>query len=165
MDWTTADFESAESIQEIPVNVRSMCGFPYFQSFIIEPAAGTVIEDDKIDVRGVAISGGGRGIVRVDISPDGGHTWQTAELIPTGQPYNKYRRICELNLTSRVWAWTHFRCVVPVSEEMRGQHIEICSKAVNSAFDVQPDTATHLWNIRGVLNNAWHRVGIDVANE
>jgi sulfite oxidase len=49
-----------------------------------------LIGDDAIDVRGVAISGGGKGIVRVDVSPDGGRTWQTAELIPNGQDYNKY---------------------------------------------------------------------------
>jgi sulfite oxidase len=48
---------------------------------------------------------------------------------------------------------------------MRGQRIQICSKAVNSSYDVQPDTADSLWNIRGVLNNAWHRVSVDVANE
>jgi sulfite oxidase len=48
---------------------------------------------------------------------------------------------------------------------MKGQQIQICSKAVNSSYDVQPDTAAPLWNIRGVLNNAWHRVTVRISNE
>lgn len=62
-----------------------------FKSAIVEPSPGEVIDDHEITVQGFAVSGGGRGIVRVDISPDGGKTWKQAELIPNGQPFNRYQ--------------------------------------------------------------------------
>ena len=40
-------------------------------------------------VRGYAFSGGGHAIVRVDVSADGGKTWQTAELIKEGGKRNR----------------------------------------------------------------------------
>jgi len=128
------------SIQEIPVN-----------SAIIDPIPGEVITADEIEVKGYALSGGGRAIIRVDISPDNGKTWKQAELTPSGQPYN------------RAWAWTLFECTIPVTPEMKGKDIHLCSKAVNSSYDVQPDSLNSLWNIRGVLNNAWHRVRVKVS--
>eukprot|EP00971_Amphidinium_carterae_P248029 4924786-Amphidinium_carterae.2 len=42
--------------------------------------AGALSELDDITVRGLAWSGGGRGIVRVDVTADDGNTWHTAEL-------------------------------------------------------------------------------------
>ena len=66
------------------------------QSTIVSPTPGTVVtasvpdkegqegqikeSDDVISVSGWAWSGGGRGIVRVDVSTDGGSNWQTANL-------------------------------------------------------------------------------------
>lgn len=44
---------------------------------------------------GVAWSGGGRGIVRVDVSGDGGKSWQVAELT---EGVNQSR--------GRAWMWT-----------------------------------------------------------
>ena len=62
-DWDTVDFTSMPSIQDLPV-----------QSAICEPANGAVLEEgtEEFTVKGYAWSGGGRGIVRVDVSPDGG---------------------------------------------------------------------------------------------
>ena len=45
-------------------------------------------------VKGVAWSGGGRVVIRVDVSSDGGKTWQVAELIKD-----------EEQPLGRVWAW------------------------------------------------------------
>ena len=42
-------------------------------------------------VRGYAYSGGGRNIIRVDVSPDGGKTWHVATLDSPGQlPYRAW---------------------------------------------------------------------------
>ena len=50
--------------------------------------------DDSVSVSGVAWSGGGREVVRVDVSSDGGRTWTTAELSNNeDQPLG------------RAWAW------------------------------------------------------------
>jgi sulfite oxidase len=39
-----------------------------------------IVDDGEIEVSGYAWSGGGRGIIRVEISADGGKTWQSAQL-------------------------------------------------------------------------------------
>ncbi len=65
-------------------------------SLITSPQGGVTLvrSDEAVSVRGVAWSGGGREVVRVDVSSDGGHTWTTAELSNTkDQPLG------------RAWAW------------------------------------------------------------
>ncbi len=41
-----------------------------------------------------------------------------------------------------------------------GSHppLELVCKAVDSSYNSQPDTVPPIWNLRGVVNNAWHRV-------
>ena len=36
---------------------------------------------------------------------------------------------------------------------------------VDIAANVQPENVESIWNLRGVLNNSWHRVHVDVAPE
>ena len=64
INWENVDFKSAPPIQDLPV-----------QSAICEPAMDAVLEEGtpEITVKGYAWSGGGRGIVRVDVSSDGGN--------------------------------------------------------------------------------------------
>lgn len=80
VDWDNVDWGSAPAIQETNV-----------QSAIVEPKPGSILEGplDEVEVRGFAYSGGGRGIMRVDVSPDGGKTWTTASLHPVDS--NLYR--------------------------------------------------------------------------
>jgi len=54
-------------IQEMPVI-----------SAISTPGEGSIVyqEDGHIDVQGYAWSGGGRDIIRVEVSPNGGKTWK-----------------------------------------------------------------------------------------
>ena len=66
------------------------------QSAITSPAAGTSVdlEDEEVDVKGFAWSGGGSKVVRVDVSADGGKTWHTADLREgRGQESRKVRRV------------------------------------------------------------------------
>ena len=63
--------DAAVSVTETPV-----------QSAICEPSTGASIsaDNEEITIKGYAYSGGGRGIVRVDLSLDGGKTWFNPEL-------------------------------------------------------------------------------------
>ena len=64
------------------------------QSAITSPQRAAVVEGELVEVQGYAWSGGGRGIVGVDVSADGGVTWHHATLTEGGtQPFN------------RAWAW------------------------------------------------------------
>ncbi|KFD63061.1 hypothetical protein M514_07992 [Trichuris suis] len=68
---TTFDFSALQSIQELPVtsaicSPSNGCTFP----------AGT----KEVKVQGYAWSGGGRHVVRVEVSTDNGKTWQSAAI-------------------------------------------------------------------------------------
>ena len=139
-----ADFQSVAAIQETPV-----------QSAITEPQEGSAVaEDDEIvTIKGYAFSGGGRGITRVDVSLDGGESWQVADLQnDLEQGYGKQ------------WAWTLWSIDVPIPEEHTG-HLDICCKAVDSANNTQPEKIEQIWNFRGLLNNSWHHIQVTVEEQ
>ncbi|KAM6928142.1 sulfite oxidase, mitochondrial [Xenentodon cancila] len=149
-DWDTVDFKSAPAIQELPV-----------QSAITTPADGAVIDrsDKTLTVKGYAWSGGGREVVRVDVSLDGGKTWQVAQLksSETGQAAEPSPA------PGRAWAWKLWEVTVPLPHH--AQELEILCKAVDSSYNMQPDTVAPIWNLRGVLSNAWHRVKVGIRED
>ena len=119
------------------------------QSCITHPKSSSSLEAGSIEtIRGYAYSGGGRGIVRVDVSADGGKTWRSAALGQgSEQPLD------------RAWAWTFWEADVEVPE---GGSMELVCKAVDASYNVQPDSVDGIWNLRGINNNAWHRVQVVV---
>ncbi|XP_068123706.1 sulfite oxidase, mitochondrial isoform X2 [Hyperolius riggenbachi] len=140
VDWDTVDFKTSPAIQELPV-----------QSAITEPRPGETVTPDSdgtIQVKGYAWSGGGREIVRVDVSLDGGKTWKTAELFGEEQK------------DGQAWAWKLWKLEATLPPQDKEATI-IC-KAVDSSYNVQPDTVAPIWNLRGVLSNAWHHVHVTV---
>src|SRR5262249_20160400 len=62
------------------------------------------------------------------------------------------------------WAWAPWSVVVPLPDELRskaaaaGGQIELMWQATHDSYNSQPDNVAPLWNIKGVLNNSWHRV-------
>lgn len=102
-------------------------------------------------VRGYAWSGGGRDIIRVDVSPDGGVTWAPATIskLPTNKP-------------GRSWAWSLWEVTLPLPKGHTGP-LELCCKATDESYNTQPESAAGVWNIRGLANNSWHRVVVDVG--
>ncbi|OQR99410.1 sulfite oxidase [Thraustotheca clavata] len=147
VDYSTQDFHrfAGASIQELPV-----------QSAITEPRTGQTWplegseEVDVMTVKGYAWSGGGRNILRVDVSLDNGQTWQEATLAPeaTAQRYG------------RAWAWTPWTLDIDIPDDI--DHLDVVVKAIDSSYNVQPDTINPIWNMRGVLNNAWHRIHVPI---
>lgn len=139
VDWTNVDFSTAPAIQEMPV-----------QSLICSPPEGASFdaEEDTVTMHGLAWSGGGRKVVRVDVSGDGGQSWVEATL-KEGQ--DQKRR--------RAWAWTLWEATIPLTAGQ--QAAQLCCKAIDDSYNVQPDTTAPIWNLRGCLSNAWHRVNIN----
>ncbi|XP_062843222.1 sulfite oxidase, mitochondrial isoform X2 [Trichomycterus rosablanca] len=146
-DWDTVDFKSAPAIQELPI-----------QSAITNLADGSSVDRDTEDltVRGYAWSGGGREVVRVDVSLDGGKTWHVAEL----QNCEKGEEPAPTPSPGRSWAWKLWEITVPLPEGE--EELEVVCKAVDSGYNTQPDSIPPIWNLRGVLSNAWHRVKVKV---
>lgn len=129
---TSNDWAEAQSIQETPV-----------QSVItnIIKANGT----NKTTIQGFAYSGGGRRIVRVDVSADGGQTWRQADL------QNDRAK------GSKRWAWTLWNIEWPKDELQPGESVEFVVKASDDSYNTQPSCFESTWNFRGLLANAWHR--------
>ncbi|KAJ3031370.1 hypothetical protein HDV00_008370 [Rhizophlyctis rosea] len=125
----TSDYEKAESIQDTPV-----------QSAILEVNP----EDGKLHLKGYAYSGAGRAIIRVDVSADGGKTWSDAELHHPPQEHHKQ------------WAWTQWETTLAVPKDVAAT--EVVCKAVDADYNTQPESISTVYNVRGVLNTAWHRV-------
>jgi len=139
IDWHNVDFSKSPAIQEYPI-----------QSAICEPLDGATIEDSEaVTVKGYAWSGGGRGIVRVDVSIDGGKTWQSAQLEKAGQKLH------------REWAWTLWEADIPIPEN-QSKELDIVCKAIDSSHNVQPESAGGIWNLRGLINNAWQHIHVNV---
>lgn len=51
---------------------------------------------------------------------------------------------------------------VPVPKE-KGSQVQLVCKAVDDSYNVQPETFAPIYNARGVLSNAWHRLNVKVA--
>ena len=124
-------------------------------SFVCNPPQNSTIgakNTSEITLKGVSWSGGGRKIERVDVSIDGGKNWTAAELYkPIEQRYNHH------------WAWTQWYKTIKLPQEIqdrlkRGEKVklDLTSKAVDSAFNVQPETMAPYWNPRGIAINHWY---------
>ncbi|NXF83751.1 SUOX oxidase, partial [Sclerurus mexicanus] len=71
------------------------------QSAITQPRPGAAVPPGELTVKGYAWSGGGREVVRVDVSLDGGRTWRAAELAG------------ERAAPGRAWAWVLWELRAP----------------------------------------------------
>jgi sulfite oxidase len=107
---------------------------------ICTPAHGATVPAGAVKVEGYALAGGGRSVERVDVSADGGETWTIATLVGEGLP----------------WSWRFWEAQV----RLPAGETEIAARAVDSASQTQPETARGIWNFKGYMNNAWHRVSV-----
>ncbi|XP_030380822.1 probable sulfite oxidase, mitochondrial [Scaptodrosophila lebanonensis] len=142
-DWDTVDFSLAAAIQAMPVTSAICTPMP--------DERVRVSGDGHITVRGYAWSGGGRRIVRVDLTADAGATWHVAELEQEDLPDGRH------------YGWSLWTARIPVKEQQK--ELEIWAKAVDSAYNVQPESFENIWNLRGVLSNAYHRVKVKLIRE
>jgi DMSO/TMAO reductase YedYZ molybdopterin-dependent catalytic subunit len=113
------------------------------KSWVNHPSTDRPLQPGRVVVDGVAF-GGMRGVRRVELSVDGGRTWQNAPFIgPDLGPY----------------AWRHFAMPVTLT---RGTHT-LVSRAIDDAGNVQP--ADRPENHRGYSNTSWrdHAVSVRVV--
>jgi len=113
-----------------------------------------------VKVKGIAWGGGGQGINRVDVSLDDGNHFTRAQVLDT--PIQQRRK--------SEWAWKFFEKELPIPDEMRwklqdGQRVELVltSKALNTAWNVQPENPTPNVNAHGCCVNHWYRVPVTLC--
>jgi sulfite oxidase len=80
----------------------------------------------------------------VDVSGDGGKTWTTANLTQGEQ----------------AGVWTFWQAQLTLGA---GEH-EIVARAVDTSATMQPEHTHHVWNFKGYMNNAWHRIKVKVKS-
>ena len=131
---TNVNFEKRPPMYETPV-----------QSIICSPLDGSSYKtDEKLTLKGFANSGGGRSIVRVEITTDKGENWTEAKILNSKNDFGKN------------WTWALWEAKIH-PEDIKN---EICVKAVDSASNTQPESAKTVWNYRGLLTNPWHCINL-----
>ena len=114
-------------------------------SAITSPAPGTRLRPGRFEVRGWAIGSGEAEVVRVELSADGGVTWREGRFMDDGQS---------------PWSWRLWRAEV---EAVPGSAVLVV-RAFDSTGACQPESLRAVWNPKGYMNNAWHRVSVQVAS-
>ncbi|BFZ63499.1 hypothetical protein YB2330_004622 [Saitoella coloradoensis] len=130
-------FSNGFSIQDMPVSSAMM--FPKEKQ--------VVIHDGKIECQGWAYSGGGRWVERVEVSPDGGHTWFPAAV--------------QDMTTKHYHAWRLWKLEVPTYAE---GWIELCVRCWDNANNTEPTFVRSAWNWDLHVTSSSHRVKIYSVN-
>ncbi len=112
-------------------------------SAICQPAEGAVLDAGRARLQGYAVATA-RAVARVDVSSDGGRTWAQAEL--EHDP-------------AAPWSWTLWRIELDLP---KGQH-ELAVRAWDSAGQTQPALPDDVWNFKGYLSTAWHRIHVSAV--
>ncbi|KAJ3671885.1 hypothetical protein LUZ60_007964 [Juncus effusus] len=143
VDWDNIVWSTRKPQMDFPV-----------QSAICSLEDTNLIKPGQVTIAGYAVSGGGRGIERVDLSTDGGKTWMEASRFQKDDVI-----YVSDDVSSDKWAWVFFKAVVDINEDT-----EIIAKAVDSSGNVQPERVETIWNLRGILNTCWHRTRLQIAS-
>jgi len=135
------------------------------QSLITSPSAGDILSAAQrgcksIKIKGIAWGGGGAGVNRVDVSINDGEDFTRADMLE--QPIKQRRR--------SEWAWVFFEKEVPIPNEVRSKlqrgkpvDLVLTSKALNTAWNVQPESPEPNWNSHGCCVNHWYRVPVTIC--
>lgn len=110
---------------------------------ICSPRPGATLPAGALTVEGYALPGGDAQITSVEVSVDDGVTWYTATL--HGDPIPFTWRFWSLELALPAGAYA------------------LRARVHDTLGTRQADTARDIWNFRGYMNNAQHRVEITVS--
>lgn len=120
---------------------RAPVGEIAVRSVIATPDDGDTVPAGVLEITGSAWSGSSE-VASVDVSVDGGETWEQADLLPRrGEP----------------WAAVRWRMTVEVAPGP----LEIISRATDDSGATQP--LEPRWNANGFANNVVHRVKVQVG--
>lgn len=126
---------------ETPVETAEMLGPLWINVLITAPAAGARVEAGEVTVSGWAVAADG--VARVEVSGDGGSTWQAAELAAETSP----------------WDWRRWSTRLPLAPGRRA----LVARAFDTAGRAQPASPGERRNRKGYMNNAWHRVPLELV--
>lgn len=111
-------------------------------SAIGQPQDGERLKAGPVHIKGYAIAGDDSLLEEVELSYDGGTTWTSVHLL---QP-------------PTYWTWSLWEHTL----ELRPGTYQLVVRARDTAGRSQPAQLAEVWNFKGYMNNAWHRVTITV---
>jgi len=127
------DLERARPMGDAPLNCA-----------IGSPSEGARVQGPRVTVKGYALASGGHSVSRVEVSPDGGLTWNRARLSRGASP----------------WAWRLWSVDLKLAEGP----VELVARCFDTAGHRQPARLAAAWNAGGYGNNAWHRAHVVVTS-
>lgn len=131
-DPATIDWSAYPAIEEAPL-----------QAVVCVPATGATLPAGPAIVQGYATAPGHRKVGVVELSADGGATWQTATLIDRPAP----------------GAWSRWQVTLMLGA---GDH-ELIARAWDSEGGTGAVHVHDRWNPKGYMNDAWHHIGVRVV--
>jgi sulfite oxidase len=131
VDPAKAGPDDGLSLSVVAVNAAILC-----------PEDRQTLPAGPVRVSGYAVAGEDRGLARVDVSVDGGRSWQQADLGPGTE--------------MGPWAWRLWQTTVDLPPGPG----EIIARAWDTSATTQPECAAHVWNPQGYVNNSWARVHV-----
>ncbi len=135
-------FPSSVGPENVEWNEGAMLGELPVNAFFTRPSGGERLRTGNVECAGIALAGGGREVIRVEVSCDGGKRWIAAALSPAPS----------------AWSWSLWSARV----ELPPGHHELVVRAWDSAAQTQPATVDQVWNFKGYANNAWHRLRVSI---
>ncbi len=123
----------------------TMLGHHATHGAILSPGEGDTVRAGRVRLRGYALAAGDAVITRVEVSLDGGATWQPGSF----------------ESPPRRWVWALWSADIDLPV---GGHTLIL-RVHDSAGAVQPRRPADIWNFRGYQNNAWHWVRIQTERK
>jgi sulfite oxidase len=152
LEGIAADEKEGPVIQSLPV-----------QSVLCWPPRDSVLsgQTDVVRIEGVAYSGAGRGVARVEVSLDNGEHFYPARL----KRHEDEKTPPPEFGVGRNWAWVQFAADIELPADVRKQlkegrkvEIQVCSKAIDGDFNSQPESMRATWNVLGICVNHWPRM-------
>jgi len=122
------------------LNINSAVATPWHDEVVL------LRENKPYTITGYAYTGGGRKIIRCEVSVDDGKTWRQANIHRFEKP-NPY---------GKTWAWVFWDLTVSTFEFTQCK--ELLVRAWDSSQNGQPAMIT--WNLTGMMNNSYFRIKI-----
>lgn len=110
---------------------------------ITTPQEDEIVAAGPIRIQGYAIAGERTPVEWVELSVDGGKTWTRADIVERAGPY----------------AW----CFWEITLALAPGDCQMIVRAWDESKHTQPEDVRYLWNFKGYMNNAWHRVKIHLS--
>ncbi len=58
------------------------------------------------------------------------------------------------------WSWAIWEYEIDIPKDK--DQLNIVCVATDSAHNIQPEGYSAIWNARGVMNNAWHKIQVNL---